>query len=233
MRRDAASSPRYRPCAVVFDVIETLFSLDRVADALQEVGQAPEVLDGFFLRLLRDGFALAALGEHRPFPDLAESALAVAVPGLTAAQRQTVLASFSTLEPHPDVLPALNRLRDAGVRAVALTNGSAANTEALMRTHQLIEFFEAIVSVDEAGVWKPRPEPYEHVVARVQLEPERVAMVAVHAWDLHGAARAGLTTGWASRLESTWSAVFTPPEVVGADLVEVIDGLLALPERPT
>jgi 2-haloacid dehalogenase len=54
-------------------------------------------------------------------------------------------------------------------------------------------------------------------------------MVAVHASDTHGARRAGLTTGWASRREGARSPVFDPPDVVGRDLVEVVEGLLNLP----
>lgn len=63
---------------------------------------------------------------------------------------------------------------------------------------------------------------------RLGLPADRVAMVAVHAWDLHGARNAGLVTGWASRLEETYSPVFDPPDVSGVDLVEVVEGLLAM-----
>jgi 2-haloacid dehalogenase len=62
------------------------------------------------------------------------------------------------------------------------------------------------------------------------VEPRRLAHVAVHGWDVHGAQRAGLVTGWASRLESTLPAVFDPPDVAGADLVEVADRLLGMPD---
>jgi 2-haloacid dehalogenase len=55
--------------------------------------------------------------------------------------------------------------------------------------------------------------------------------VAVHAWDCHGAKRAGLTTGWASRLEGRYGSLFASADVTGADLTEVAGGLLALPAR--
>lgn len=42
-------------------------------------------------------------------------------------------------------------------------------------------------------------------------------------------ARVGLTTGWASRLEGRYAEVFTPADVVGPDLVAVVDALLDLP----
>ncbi len=53
--------------------------------------------------------------------------------------------------------------------------------------------------------------------------------MAVHSWDVHGAARAGLTTGWCSRREGRPVAGLQPADVSGDDLVEVVEGLLALP----
>lgn len=58
-----------------------------------------------------------------------------------------------------------------------------------------------------------------------------VAMVAMHAWDLHGARGAGMLTGWAARLEGRWAPVFTAPDVVGDDLVQVVERLVSLPTR--
>ncbi|MGW3468976.1 hypothetical protein ACWDKQ_11005 [Saccharopolyspora sp. NPDC000995] len=56
-------------------------------------------------------------------------------------------------------------------------------------------------------------------------------MVAVHAFDCHGAKRAGLTTAWASRLEGH-AEVFTPPDFIGYDLAEVARKIAALPGLP-
>ena len=56
-----------------------------------------------------------------------------------------------------------------------------------------------------------------------------VALIAVHAFDCHGANAAGLTTGWARRHERHYGDVFTSVDATGENLVEVADGLLALP----
>jgi 2-haloacid dehalogenase len=62
------------------------------------------------------------------------------------------------------------------------------------------------------------------------VPPERMAPVAAHSWDNHGAHRAGLPTGWVSRLEGSWNELFDPPDVTGPDLVAVDGKLLALDE---
>lgn len=217
-----------RPLAVAFDVVETLFSLDPVRSALDGLGAGPRGLDLFFARLLRDGFALAAAGDYRPFRHLADGAVEFALPASSDEARERVLAAFEELPAHPDAEPALARLVDAGVRVVALTNGGAAQTEALMERAGLDRYVEEVLAVEEAGRWKPAPSAYHHAARAVSLPPGRLALVAVHAWDVHGARRAGLLTGWASRLEGQFPQVFDRPDVSGRDLVEVVEGLMGL-----
>jgi len=81
--------------------------------------------------------------------------------------------------------------------------------------------------------WKPPARVYHHALDVLDLPGRQVALVAVHAWDCHGAKRAGLTTGWASRLEGRYGRLFVPADVtgtdLGTDLGEVAHRLLALP----
>src|SRR5919106_452368 len=177
-----------------------MFSLEMVGRALAEESAGPRALEVFFGRLLRDGFALAASGTYAPFGQVAHEALTAAAPGLDARARGRVLDAFSSLIPHADVRPALERLAAESIGAAALTNGSAETTGRLLRAAGLL------------GV-----------------EPQQLGMVGVHAWDVHGAVRGGLVGGWASRLEGSSPPTFDPPDVTGVDLVEVVGGLLALP----
>lgn len=222
-----------RPMVVAFDVIETLFSLAPVGEALERAGCGPRGLDLFFARMLRDGFALSAAGDYRRFPELAAQATTFVLPEASPEQRQAVLDAFDRLEPHPDAEPAMAALAGAGVRIVTLTNGGAETTSKLLQKAGLDRYVEATLSVEQPRRWKPAPEPYRFAADTLGLPPERLALVAVHSWDVHGAARVGLVTGWASRLEGDFPAVFEPPDVSGPDLVTVAGGLLELPRGPT
>jgi 2-haloacid dehalogenase len=215
---------------VAVDVVETLVSLDAVAASLDAAGVRDQPLERFFTRLLRDGFALAASGAYRPFPDLADGALAAIAPGLTPDDREEVLGAFRRLGAHPDARPALERLAGSGLPVVTLTNGTAATTKALLERNGLDGLVTGVISIDEVQTWKPAPAPYLHAAGVLGVEPHRLALVAAHAWDVHGARRAGLLGAWVSRLEGAFPATFDPPDVTGADLVEVADRLLALPE---
>jgi 2-haloacid dehalogenase len=75
--------------------------------------------------------------------------------------------------------------------------------------------------------WKPAREPYLYAAAELGVEPQRLALVAVHPWDCAGAAAAGLRSAWVQRSHRRWPAVFPPPDVTGAGLRAVVEMLLA------
>lgn len=222
-----------RPLAVAFDVNETLTDLAPVAQVFTRLGFAPEALRWWFAALLRDGMALAASGGSSGFADLAMAALDEVAGGagitLPSDAGDQVMDAMRAVPLHPDVAPALDLLANAGVPAYALTNGAAAFARALLTAGGVVDLLAEVLSVDAVGHWKPRPEPYRYAAQLAGVPVERLALVAVHPWDTHGAASAGLVTGWVDRAERGYPAVFTVPTVQGPDLTRVVDLLLALP----
>ena len=216
-----------RPLVIAFDVNETLFSLDAIRRRLDALDAPGDTLETWFSQVLSHGFALTAAGSFVPFSRLARAILARLLGDEAAAAH--VLEAFAELDPHPDVRPALERLSEAGVPAVTLTNGHAEITRRLLVRAGLDHLVTRCFDVGEVGRWKPAALPYEHCALRCEVVPERLGMVAVHSWDIHGARRAGLVTGYASRLEGAPVGVFEPAHVIGADLVEVVERLLAPP----
>jgi 2-haloacid dehalogenase len=118
------------------------------------------------------------------------------------------------------------------VRTVLLTNGAASTTEGFVARTALTGLVERVITVAEVRRWKPPAVVYEHAAQTTGVRVADLALVAAHAWDCHGAKRAGLTTGWVSRLEGRYADIFAPPDVTGGDLVEVVERLLALPAPP-
>src|SRR5262249_22550297 len=205
-----------RPSAVAFDVVETLMPLEPLAARLERAGLPRSVLREWFARLLLYGVALSAAGDYVGFPEVAAEALrAVSGYRLAGQDAAYVLAGFAELPAHPDAEPAMRRLAGAGVRVCCLTNGSADTTAAFLARTGLEPYVERVISVADAGSWKPPSRVYLHAADVLELPPERMALVAVHAWDCHGAKRARLTTGWASRLEGRYASLFAPPHVTG------------------
>jgi 2-haloacid dehalogenase len=218
-----------RPAVVAFDVIETLMSLEPLRARLTEIGQPPGLLEAWYTRTLCDGLALSATGDYVPFSEAAEAALR----GLTHytisdEQLASVMAGWDELPAFPDALPAVTRLTEAGLRVACLTNWSAQLTSSFVDRSGLGSLVDRVISVGEVYRWKPASVVYLYATEVMGTPPERMALVAAHDWDCHGAKRAGLTTGWVSRKSGGFGAPFAPPDVVGEDLTEVAAKLLAL-----
>ena len=214
---------------VAFDVNETMVDMSGLRPAFAGVGLAPDLVPLWFARVLRDGFALTVLDEYRSFADVGAQALRGLAPDLVDdAAVDAVMAAFRRLDPHPDVAPALDLLHQAGVAVVTLTNGSSELVAALLSRAGLDRYVTANLSVDAVRRWKPAPEPYRYAADQAGVRPDRITLVACHAWDCAGAARAGLRAGWVARSEPRWPDTFPVPDVTGPDLLSVIRAILAL-----
>lgn len=221
---------RVRPEVVVFDVVETLASPDAVQTRPAEIGLPPGMLAAWFTRILHDAMALTLAGDYTGSVDVAASALhAETRRALTEAQVETVVAGFGHLTPQPDAVAAVRAAAEAGARVFTLSNGAAATTQAFLDRAGLTPSVERVRSIDVARARKPSRAPYELAVRAAGVPAERVALVAVHSRDIHGAHAAGLTTGWCPRLEGEPTPAFTHADVNAATLDGVIDALMALP----
>ncbi|WP_116450697.1 HAD-IA family hydrolase [Blastococcus litoris] len=219
---------RRRPDVVAFDVNETLLDLAPVRAALVEAGEPSSLLDTVFARTLLTGFAAVATGSWFGFRDAFDAALAQ-VSDLPAEGRAVVADAFRELSPHPDVEPALRRLAEAGVRVVTLSHGSPGIAEAGLARGGIAPLVERTLTSEAIRAWKPSREVYLWAAGVCDVAPGRMALVAAHGWDVHGAQRAGLTGAWFPRSERTYPAVFEPAHVAAGDLAGAVDGLLALP----
>jgi 2-haloacid dehalogenase len=217
-----------QPRVVLFDVVETLMSLEPLRQRFADAGLPRELLERWFDRLLRDGMALTLAGDYEPFPRVAAAALRTLTRGEISDDAVAhVLGGFAELSAHPDAEPAMRLLAEHDIRVVCLSNGAAQTTRDFLDRAGLASYVEQVLSVADVHSWKPPARVYHYALEKTGAEANQTALVAVHAFDCHGAHRVGLTTGWASRLEGHYADIFAPADVVGTDLVEVAHGLLA------
>lgn len=219
------------PRTLVFDVNETLTDLGGMARHFAAVGAPPALAPTWFAAVLRDGFALTVAGAPTPFADVAASALRTLLGRLPtlgvplAEAVDTVMAGFATLRAHPDVAPGVERLAEAGVRMVTLSNGATSVADAVLAGAGVRGAFAELLSVADAPAWKPDRRAYEYAAARCGLAPAELMLVAVHPWDIDGASRAGLRTVWLDRDAAEYPQVFAAPELTVAGLGELAAAL--------
>jgi len=215
---------------IVFDVNETLSDLAPLAQRFTDIG-APEWLAKlWFASLLRDGFARTATGSSERFATIAAGVLPGMLTGIpinrsTADAVEHVMAGFAALQVHPDVPDGVRALKSQGLRLVTLTNGSTDMTERLLADAGIHDQFDLLLSVEQAGVWKPAPAAYEHAAHTYGVATEAMMLVAVHPWDIDGAARAGTSTAWLNREGTLYPNYFRDPDLTADSLTTLTEQL--------
>ncbi len=225
----------FHPDVVVFDVNETLSDMAPLADRFTEVGAPSALMQTWFASLLRDGFALTAVGVNAGFAEVGEGVLRGLFAsvdsldrGVEAAVRH-VMSGLGELALHPDVVDGLRMLADARMRMVTLTNGSIALANTMFVTAGVADHFERFLSVEDAGAWKPARQAYAYAAEQCGTALEAMLLVAVHPWDIDGAKRAGMHTAWLDRRDAPYPDHFTKPDIVGRTLAEVATAAVGSP----
>lgn len=219
-----------RPAVVVFDVNETLSDMSPMASRFADVGAQPALAKLWFATLLRDGFALTAAGGTESFSRLGEGVLrglltSVDLDRDLESAVAHVMGGFRALSPHPDVVDGVRALRRAGLRLVTLSNGSTAVAEGLFASAGIREEFEALLTVEDAGTWKPARGAYEHAARACRTELTDMLLVAVHPWDIDGANRAGMSTAWIDRGGPPFPDYFRAPTLTATSLTDLAGAL--------
>ncbi len=193
-----------RPEVIFFDVNETLLDLSPLKLSIGEaLGGRPELASVWFTTLLQHALVVTVADRYQNFDEIGAACLRMIARNhgieLDRDAAERCLAPMRRLPPHPDVAPALRRLRDAGYRLATLTNSSKAAVADQMRDAGLAESFELLLSVEEVGLYKPQTHVYRWAARRLGVEVTECLFVAAHGWDVAGAAWAGMRTVFIAR----------------------------------
>jgi 2-haloacid dehalogenase len=127
---------------------------------------------------------------------LEESLFHFGLQALGPEQRQVVWRTWHELDAWPDFPQAVSRLRQA-LPVVSFTMLPTALVVDVSRRNQLA--WDAIISCEMIGTYKPHAEAYATAARWLALEPAEILMVACHNFDLNGAQEAGFRTAFVRR----------------------------------
>jgi len=188
---------------VAFDVFGTLADTASVA---RELAAACGDMAGGVARTWRDKqleymFRVTAMGQFPPFADLTRWSLAraLAEAGITLApaQQDALAGAYRRLQPFDDARPALAALRERGHSIVVFSVGPRAWLEELAASYR--DLVDGFVSAEDAGVYKPHPGIYRHLLGQAGAEPPAALLVSCNPFDIAGAGATGMRTAWCKR----------------------------------
>ncbi|MGA9856552.1 MAG: haloacid dehalogenase type II [Solirubrobacteraceae bacterium] len=216
---------------IAFDVNETLLDLRALDGPFEELLGAAELRGQWFAQMLQLSFVGGLTGQYVDFTTAQRAALHMVA---RRSGRQVsddavtaIVQRMRSLPPHPEVATALARLAAGGLQLVALTNSVQDVAEDQLRNAGIDTHFDSILSADTVGALKPAPAPYRAVAERHGVEIGQVRLVAAHSWDIAGALAAGARAAFIARPGMVLSPLGAQPDIVGDDVAEVVDPILA------
>ena len=190
--------------ACVFDAYGTLFDYASAAAACGDVLGAKlgpltslwreKQLQYTWLRALQD--------RHVDFWQVTGDALDYALETLEINDdglRKRLMNLYLTLDAFPEVLAMLRRLKAAGVKTAILSNGSPKMLAAAVTNAGIENLVDAVLSVEEVGVFKPHPKVYGLAVEKLGFEARAIAFLSSNAWDAYAASSFGMRAVWCNR----------------------------------
>jgi len=189
--------------AAVFDAYGTLFDVTSVANSCRDlVGAKADALTALWReKQLQYSWLRAVQGRHADFWQVTADALDFAVEklGISPALRERLMALYLALAPFPEVADVLARVKAAGLRTAVLSNGSPHMLRAIVVAAKLDGFLDMVLSVEEAGVYKPHPKVYQLAVDRLGVPAEAIAFQSSNGWDAYAASAFGMKVVWCNR----------------------------------
>ena len=134
------------------------------------------------------------------------------------------MEAYKRLQPFDDAIEGLRELANR-YKLVALSNGEQWYLEELLRNNVPISF-DAIISVDQVGAFKPSPGIYRKAVQRLGCEPGEIMMVAAHSFDILGAQACGFRAAYVDRYGLPTEESEYQPDIIVDDFVELASELL-------
>jgi 2-haloacid dehalogenase len=217
---------------IVFDVNETLLDLAALDPLFTRIFGDAAARREWFTQVLQSALTATVTDAYSDF-----GAVGMAALDMTAARRGVVLhdtdrqairEGMQRLPAHPEVRASLERLRDAGLRLATLTNSTATVGETQLTNAGLRDLFEQTLSADTVRRLKPASAPYRLAAERLGVPVGEVRLVAAHAWDVAGARRVGCAAAFVARPGQVLDPLAPPPDIVGVDLREVAERILAV-----
>ncbi|MCC2658156.1 MAG: hdl IVa 2 [Panacagrimonas sp.] len=190
--------------ACVFDAYGTLLDFNSAAAQARDVlgDRADRLSELWRAKQLQYTWLRSLMGTYAPFLQVTGEALDHSLETLgidDAALRSRLMQLYRELAPFADVMDTLGALRAAGLRTAILTNGSQEMIDATCAHAGITPLLDAILSVDDVGIYKPHPSVYELACTRLGVTRDRIAFVSSNGWDAAGAAQFGFRVIWCNR----------------------------------
>jgi 2-haloacid dehalogenase len=223
----AVETPRPEIKAIAFDGFP-IFDPRPILALAEDLfpGHGTELSNAWRTRQFEYTWLRTLTQQYRDFLGIIEDSLVFAGKLLnlemTDEKRKVLVESYLRMKAWPDVVPALSKLKESGIRLAFLNNFTPAMLEANIANAGLDGFFEHKLSTDAVRVYKPHPLAYQMGIDAFGLKREEILFAAFAGWDASGAKLFGYPTFWVNRQKQPREQLDAIPDGEGAGMSDLL-----------
>jgi 2-haloacid dehalogenase len=190
--------------ACVFDAYGTLFDYASAAAGCRDAlgGKMERLTILWRDKQLQYAWLRSLQGRHAGFWQVTGDALDYAMETLgidDAPLRERLMNLYLKLDAFPEVPDMLRRLKATRLKTAILSNGSPEMLDAIVGNAKIGALLDAVLSVEDVGVYKPHPKVYQLAVDRLGVAAQEIIFLSSNAWDAHAASAFGMRVAWCNR----------------------------------
>ncbi|KAJ5554770.1 hypothetical protein N7535_007216 [Penicillium sp. DV-2018c] len=233
---------------VVFDIVGTLVSYDRIFDAidtrlgdrLRAEGIKPRLLGYTWTESAEREYTNLSLAKsYVPFGEVFRAlfyrmlyAAGIEEPRTWASPEdlEYIMQEYQLLELRPGAAECIQKLRDAGFTFWGFTASDVKTVGGYFKNAGVPMPVENLLSCDDAGVGKPDLGSYRPLLEKLRSESggKTPWFAAAHMWDVSAARKAGFKGAWCGVWEKEpLSELFGEMDVLDDTLVGMADKIIA------
>jgi 2-haloacid dehalogenase len=212
---------------VIFDAFGTLFDVYSIAQTAETLfpSKGAELSLLWRQKQVEYSWLRAMSKRYKTFWEITEDALRFALQKMQLDGEELIpelMQAYGRLLAFADSKSTLKQLAAKGHRLGILTNGNRSMIDAVLKSAQMGEEFEHILTSDQVQTFKTMSVMYDLVPDTFGVSPEQVLFVSSNAWDAAAATWYGFDAYWVNRANLPFEVLDVKPAYAGDSLEKLL-----------
>ena len=212
--------------AIIFDAYGTLFDVNSAAEKCKDkIGDKWEGFANYWRTTqLEYTWLRSLMKRHKNFWQVTEDSLdkSMKVYKIDSSMRNELLNLYKVLSPFSEVPEVLRSLKEKEFKIAILSNGTPSLLYELVKSNNLENFFDDLISIEEVGIYKPDSKVYDIPIKRYQIQKNEVIFLSANTWDVSGGGNYGYNSIWVNRNKNIFDSLDYIPKHEIKDLSELV-----------
>ena len=212
---------------IIFDAYGTLFNVNSAAEKCKnKIGEKWEPFANYWRTIqLEYTWLRSLMKRHKDFWKVTEESLdkSMKVFKIDKSMKNELLDLYRVLSTFSEVKETLKVLKEKKYILAILSNGTPDLLYELVKSNNLENIFNDILSVEQVKTYKPHPDVYSIPIKKYQVKKHEVVYLSSNTWDVSAAGNYGFNTVWVNRNKNIFDNLDYVPQNQIKHLGEILD----------